>query len=62
MFEASCVGVPTIYYRKDNQILSPPFDGRSELVTVNTIDELTMALHDFQQEHERFHPFFCNLK
>ncbi|MFB9213651.1 hypothetical protein [Vibrio sinaloensis] len=57
LFEASCVGVPTIYYRKDNQILSPPFDGRSELVTVNTIDELTMALHDFQQEHERFHPF-----
>lgn len=59
LFEASSVGVPSIYYRKDNEIMSPPFDGKSELVTVNSIDDLTIALHDFQQAHERFEKFLC---
>ncbi|EOX4283948.1 hypothetical protein ACPF4P_003235 [Vibrio cholerae] len=57
LFEASTVGVPSIYYRKDNEIMSPPFDGLSELVTVSCIDDLTVALYDFQQGDKRFDEF-----
>lgn len=57
LFEASAVGVPSIYYRKDNEVMSPPFDGKSELVTVNSIDALITALVDFQKGHERFDEF-----
>lgn len=57
LFEASAVGVPSIYYRKDNEIMSPPFDGKSELVTVSSIEGLVTALVDYQQGHERFDEF-----
>lgn len=57
LFEASCLGVPVVYYRKDNEIMDPPFDGKSELVTVSTIDELVKAFFDFQSSNERFSPF-----
>ena len=33
LFEASCLGVPCIYYKNDNETLFPPFDAMSELVT-----------------------------
>ncbi len=57
LFEASSVGVPSIYYRKDNEIMSPPFDGNSELVTVSSTEDLCTALTDFKQAHERFDEF-----
>jgi hypothetical protein len=40
LIEASCLGIPVIYYKKDTQYLNRPFDGNSELVTANNISEL----------------------
>lgn len=57
LFEASCLGIPVIYYKKDKEILSPPFDQKSELVTVDSIASLKKAFIDFQSEHERYEPF-----
>lgn len=57
LFEASCLGIPCIYYKKDSEIMYPPFDKQSELVTVDTVDELVKAFFDFQAEHERYNAF-----
>jgi hypothetical protein len=57
LFEASCLGVPAIYYKKDKEILDPPFDQQSELVTVDTVATLKQAFLDFQSNHERFKAF-----
>ena len=40
LFEASCLGIPVLYYKKDTQRLHEPFDGKSELVTA--IDRLDL--------------------
>lgn len=40
IFEASCFGIPAIYYKKDTQFIHEPFDGKSELITANDITEL----------------------
>jgi len=37
--------------------LDPPFDGNSELVTVDSIGELVNAIEDFRSDHARFEPF-----
>lgn len=57
LFEASCMGIPVIYYKKDTQVLNAPFDGHSELVTVCDITSLMLALNDFQKGHIRFDAF-----
>lgn len=57
LFEASCLGIPCIYYKKDDEIMYEPFDGHSELVTLYTIDELVKAFFDFQAEDERYNAF-----
>ena len=57
LFEASCLGIPVIYYKKDKEYLDPPFDEKSELVTAKTVDELKQAFQDFQIGHKRFEPF-----
>ena len=57
LFEASCMGIPAIYYRKDREILDAPFDGRSELVTVDTAEELTRAVLDARLGDSRFSAF-----
>lgn len=57
LFEASCLGIPVIYYKKDQEFLDPPFDRRSELVTVHTIAGLKEAFFDFQVNHDRFNAF-----
>jgi hypothetical protein len=57
LFEASCLGIPVIYYKKDKEIMGPPFDQKSELVTVDSIESLKKAFVDFQSEHQRFEPF-----
>lgn len=57
LFEASCMGIPVIYYKKDKEILDPPFDQQSELVTVDTIAALKRAFLDFQSSHDRFNAF-----
>lgn len=57
LFEASCLGIPVIYYKNDKEYLDPPFDGKSELVTVNTVDALKEAFVEFKAGNVRFHPF-----
>ena len=48
LFEASCLGIPCLYYKKDNEVMDPPFDGNSELVTVSNVEDLTDAIRDFR--------------
>lgn len=57
LFEASCLGIPCIYYKKDDEIMYAPFDGKSELVTLYNVEELVKALFDFQAEDERYNAF-----
>lgn len=57
LFEASCLGIPCLYYKKDTEIMAPPFDGRSELVTVGNVDDLVEAIADFRSGHERYNAF-----
>lgn len=57
LFEASCLGIPCVYYKKDNEILDPPFDGESELVTALSVEELVGCLHDFINGHPRYEAF-----
>lgn len=61
LFEASCRGIPVIYYKKDKEFLDPPFDQESELVTVDTIATLKQAFLDFQSNHDRFNAFLDKL-
>ena len=57
LFEASCLGIPSIYYKKDTEMQGAPFDGNSELVTVDNVDDLTEAIYDFRRGHTRFNAF-----
>lgn len=57
LFEASCLGIPVIYYKKDKEYLDPPFDNKSELVTVNTVIDLKQAFLDFKAADSRFEAF-----
>lgn len=57
LFEASCLGIPCLYYKNDCEVIDPPFDGNSELVTVDNVTDLVVAIDDFQSGHERFSPF-----
>jgi len=57
LFEASCLGIPVIYYKKDDEVLYPPFDGKSELVTLSTVNDLVKAYDDFKVSHARYDSF-----
>jgi hypothetical protein len=57
VFEASCLRVPSLYYKKDTEIVDPPFDGKSELVTATSVEELIAAITDFCEGHPRFGAF-----
>jgi hypothetical protein len=57
LFEASCLGIPVVYYKKDNEIKDTPFDGCSELVTVDNIDDLVTAFGAFQHNRGRYQDF-----
>lgn len=57
LFEASCLGIPVIYYKKDQEFLDPPFDTKSELVTVDTVLDLKRAFYDFKASDPRFDKF-----
>lgn len=50
LFEASCLGIPVMYYKKDTQLIHPPFDGKSELVTAFCLDDLI----------DKLEMFYCN--
>lgn len=57
LLEASCLGIPVIYYKKDKEYLDPPFDSKSELVTVDTVYALKQAFLDFKAGDVRFDAF-----
>ena len=57
LFEASCQGIPVIYHKTDREIMDPPFDGTSELVTTHDVPDLQRAIADFLVEDERFDAF-----
>jgi hypothetical protein len=57
LFEASCLGVPVIYYKKDSEIMDTPFDGKSELVTACNERELEKAFYDFKAGDSRYNAF-----
>ncbi len=47
LFEASCLGIPVLYYKNDTQYFQPPFDGESEIVTGFTPDDLISKIEAF---------------
>ncbi len=57
LFEASCLGIPVVYYKKDQEILDPPFDNKSELVTVDSVPGLKQAFLDFKEGDTRYDAF-----
>lgn len=57
VLEASALGIPCIYHKNDIQILHPPFDGNSELVTTVNRIELQNAIIDFKDNTGRFSGF-----
>jgi hypothetical protein len=57
LFEASCLGIPSLYYKTDTEIMDPPFDGHSELVTIGNVDDLVGAIEDFRSGHQRYETF-----
>lgn len=57
LFEASCLGIPSVYYRADNEIMPPPFDMKSELVTVTDQKGLITAFNEFINSDSRYDPF-----
>jgi hypothetical protein len=58
LFDASCLGIPSIFYKNVAEIITePPFDGHSELVTVNNVGDLVKAIKDFRSGHERYDAF-----
>jgi len=57
LFEASCLGIPCLYYKKDTEIMDPPFDGNSELVSVTNVEDLILAIDDYRSGHKRYDAF-----
>lgn len=57
VFEAACLGIPTVYYKKDTEVMAPPFNGASELVTAATPDDLTRKLELFYERDRSFDAF-----
>ena len=57
LFEASCLGIPCVYYKNDTEILDPPFDCKSELVTALNVDDLVCAINDFLFGSSRYESF-----
>lgn len=47
IFEAASIGIPTIYYSNNTHEIHPPFDGKSELVSAFTLEELTEKMRAF---------------
>ncbi|WP_426668529.1 hypothetical protein ACPPVU_20185 [Mucilaginibacter sp. McL0603] len=50
IFEASCLGIPVIYYKKDTHFMHEPFNNKSELMTATNEIEL---MHLFQLFYEK---------
>lgn len=57
LFEASSLGIPVLYYKKDNEIKDPPFNGASELVTAFSLEDLKNKIILFYEKSPIFEPF-----
>jgi hypothetical protein len=57
IFEASCLGIPVIYYKKDKEYLDPPFDNKSELVTASNVEDLKNIYLEFLNNSDIFTAF-----
>ncbi len=57
LFEASCLGIPVLYYKKDTQIVHPPFDGRSELVVASGVEDLIRKIELFYENNSIYNSF-----
>ncbi|MCX5778203.1 MAG: hypothetical protein NTU66_03150 [Elusimicrobia bacterium] len=57
LFEASAMGIPVVYYKKDTEIILPPFDGDSELVTAVSLVELRDKINAFFAQSTIFDAF-----
>jgi hypothetical protein len=61
LFEASCLGIPVIYYKNDTELLIAPYDGKSELITAFTVDDLVQKIELFY-EGDKIYDVFKNKK
>lgn len=57
LIEASCLGIPVIYYKNDNHFYDVPFNGSSELVTVFNKAELAEKIDLFYSGSAIFDKF-----
>lgn len=57
LIEAAARGIPSIYFKNDRQIMLPPFDGKSEVVTVLSEKELMEKVNAFFERSEIFYAF-----
>lgn len=57
LFEASSLGIPVIYYKNDTHYYHPPFDGKSELVTAFTQDDLVKKIEAFYNQDAMYDIF-----
>jgi hypothetical protein len=57
LFEASCLGIPALYYKKDTEENDPPFDGKSELVTAMSVSDLKEKMNLFFQRSSLYDSF-----
>jgi hypothetical protein len=57
LFEASCLGIPAIYYKRDVEYMHTPFDGKAELVTAFSPEGLEETIELFYTDSPIFNKF-----
>ncbi|SNZ20146.1 hypothetical protein [Cohaesibacter gelatinilyticus] len=57
LMEASCLGIPAIFHKRDHEFMYPPFDGQSEVVTTHSAKDVLRAIQDFMSSSDRFDAF-----
>lgn len=57
LFEASLLGIPVLYYKRDTSILNPPYDGSSELVTAVSTADLVDKIELFYAQDQIYDAF-----
>jgi hypothetical protein len=56
-FEAACLGIPTLYYKNDTEMLIAPYDGKSELVTAFSIVDMVKKIEMFYNRNPIYDAF-----
>ena len=57
VFEASSLGIPVLYYKKDSEVFQSPFDGESELVTAFSVKDLVQKIELFYENDPIYNAF-----